>query len=561
MKCLTFEKIMAYLDGELTEQERSQIDKHLEACSSCREEFQAYAEDCQAFDELAQVPLLAGSFTREAMAHIAAEKQRQKPKSLAGKLTDLLWRGTIVKKITVVAAAAALAISLGTFVSPTFASYVGSLLASGKGTDNGLKSAAEHGLTTSVQEKVTDQGITFAVKEVFADPMRIAAVFGFEQDGKAIDFNSMYRETPVHGIYKFYVTDAAGSMVHEGGFGLGQHGSDTLLQIDLERELYKKEHNKEIPDNLVLHMEISQIGTTKGKWNLSIPVDLQKMREKTVTVPITSKYTAAPPGLSIELKQAVSGVSATQLSYELKLGDELMKKYRAGAEAFEKIRQETGRWYNFTRYDIGYRLVDDQGKEIAANHLENGKALNMIDSLSSGRGNPDAGVYSMNEAYDPTVVKNHVTFELTKVIWNELADFSFAFKPQEAAKKAQSKVYKGNTVTVKKVSYNPVENENSVTGYDRYKGVVLEVEVELAKDVELLDSWTVKDETGKRYEAQTWFTDEMVTRNKAGNKKIRLWITADKWSKIPKTITLEAHRMVLQNSNVNWKVPIKLSEQ
>ncbi|MGF9909093.1 anti-sigma factor family protein [Brevibacillus porteri] len=52
MKCLTFEKIMAYLDDELTVWERSEIDKHLAEYSHCLVEFEAYAGDCEGLHQL-----------------------------------------------------------------------------------------------------------------------------------------------------------------------------------------------------------------------------------------------------------------------------------------------------------------------------------------------------------------------------------------------------------------------------------------------------------------------------------------------------------------------------
>lgn len=554
MKCLTFEKIMAYLDDEVTVQERSQIDKHLEECSSCLAEFEAYAGDCGSLDRLAEVPPLPDMFTRETMARIAAEKLKQEPKRWTGKLIDIIWRGTILKKITVVAATVTLAISLGTFVSPTFASYVGSLLASGKGTDTGLKNVAEHGLTQPVQAKVTDQGITFTVKEMFADPMRIAAVFGFEKDGKPINSNDMQ---PLHGRYDFYVTDTAGNLMHRRGFNLSTQGMDTILKINLG-EKHKEQVNQELPNNLVLHMEISQIGTTKGKWNLSIPIDLQKMREKTAVIPINSKYTAEP-GISIELKQAVKGVSATQLSYEYKLSDELVKKYRDADAYYENLGEETEEWRGFDA-EIAYRILDDQGKVVAANDQgPEGGSQNTIDSMTSGSSD-EKGMYKWMDAFDPTVAKGQLTFELTKVFWDELADFKFTFESKELKKKAQSKEYKGNTITVKNITYNPVENAGTKEKFDRYKGVVMEVEVEHAKDVVELDNWAAKDETGKLFVPETMWKSKPV-KNEEGNYTSSYWITVREWDKIPKTITLEAHRIQLQNTNVNWKVPMQLGEK
>ncbi|MEJ8546001.1 DUF4179 domain-containing protein [Brevibacillus borstelensis] len=563
MKCLTFEEMMEYLDGEITERERSQIEAdleaHLEDCARCMEKFRIYAEDVKAFDKLAEAPQLPDTFTVETMARIAAEKQEQAPAGWTDRFTNVFWRGTILKKITVVAAGVTLAISLSTFVSPTFASYVKSVFTSGEGTDNGLKRAAEQGLTSSAEAKATDQGITVAVKEVFADPMRIAAVFGFEKDGKAIKSSQMHHNVDLNGRYKFYVTDTAGNMVYDSGYRLGEHGLDTVLQISLQ-DMEKDMERKEISNNLVLHMEVSQIGDTKGKWNLSVPIDLQKLKEKVAVIPINSKYAATPPGMSIELKQAAKGVSATQLFYEVKLDDGLMKKYRDSMKYFEKLDEETGGWTDFEWYDISYRIVDRQGKVVAANKQgPEGGSQNVIESLYQGRDDPDKGVYTWIDAFDPTVVKNSLAVELTKVMWNELADFEFTFKPEDVAKKPQTKEYNGNTITIKSVSYNPVENVGSKRGFDRYKGVVMEVECVLAKDVVYLDTWTITDEEGKRFEPETHRKSDVV-KNKDGNYSYHFWITAENWDKIPKTITLNAHRVVLQDTNVNWKVPIQLGE-
>ncbi|HWT87645.1 MAG TPA: zf-HC2 domain-containing protein [Candidatus Angelobacter sp.] len=78
MSCQKMEtRILAYVDGRLKEDERAEVEKHLEGCAACRlraNEFRAVG------DLLDELPMIepSGAFNARVHALVAAEPQRRK---------------------------------------------------------------------------------------------------------------------------------------------------------------------------------------------------------------------------------------------------------------------------------------------------------------------------------------------------------------------------------------------------------------------------------------------------------------------------------------------------
>ncbi|WP_243014767.1 DUF4179 domain-containing protein, partial [Brevibacillus borstelensis] len=213
-------QLKAYLSDDLPHSESLLVERHVEECSYCQSELEKIGGELREIRVLGDIPPLPDAFTEEVankLAHLPFPFQAQDERMQVALNKPINWKKRsmdIMKKTAITVAGLAAAVTFGTMVSPTFANYVNSLFNTVNQADGGMKNAAAEGYVQEVGKKVTDKGITVTVKEVLADPTRIALIFEMvDKDGKKLDFKA--------GEYggEFTLTDNAGKDLNPEGDG------------------------------------------------------------------------------------------------------------------------------------------------------------------------------------------------------------------------------------------------------------------------------------------------------------------------------------------------------
>ncbi|XOS91420.1 DUF4179 domain-containing protein [Brevibacillus laterosporus] len=157
--------------------------------------------------------------------------------------------GTLVFPVSI-SCALLLTVSVGSYVSPTFAAYVKSLFEGS--SDKELQYAAQEGFSQKVNASVTDQGYTLEIKEILADPMRIVAVYSIK------DQQNNFIHPDKLDISKVEVTDLKGNVIKETRmFGMSRN-DEKYGYLTLKNPGETKEQK------LLLQFQGDQIDSVKG---------------------------------------------------------------------------------------------------------------------------------------------------------------------------------------------------------------------------------------------------------------------------------------------------------
>lgn len=163
--------------------------------------------------------------------------------------------------------------------------------------DYGLKAADEKGLVTAVEQSITDQGITVQIKEVMYDGSRISIGYIQQSDDptqemtRGLDFQ-------INGKRYKPALSGTGSPVDEHTYA----GVIDLMPAE------------DLPNHFKLQMDISQIGSTKGRWSFSIPVTKMASTNKVVLPMITKSY----GDITLTVKKVLFTPGSTELDVEVK---------------------------------------------------------------------------------------------------------------------------------------------------------------------------------------------------------------------------------------------------
>lgn len=540
MRCLSNEQLGAYLFHNLQVQEHENIDAHLAVCPKCTQRLNQYVEgqdhaggivmeqpqtDQIARKVLEKLPPYPLSVLHQGERHVTPKRPNWKKRSL-----------DIMKKTTVAVAGLALAVSLGTMVSPSFANYVSglygatapvavvpaptsSLFATFENADEGILHAVKNGFVQTSNLSVTDQGITLEVKEVLADPVRfLIAAIAKDQNGKVVlDANDMNTN------YSLVIKDTTGKNLLPKDKDFWQFYATGTDYIMWHRELstYVNAGNQ-LPDKVIVEVSLSQIGEIKGNWKLSIPVDLTKAKAATKTVEVNQGYTFLD-GKTFWLQKMNFAPSGTELVIE-------------GPQSL----------------GLGYQLVDDKGKEIAAWDDVTLNSWDKIDRENTSIGKNMITRYDdATEADDqkrtqfhivsPITESKNMTFKLQKLYAYRSANLNAKLIPEKMTKEPVKAEEAGNVFTF--TNYNA--NDRSIT---------VDVEGTLAKNVVSIQNWKAADEKGESYYVAF---EGKQSRDDQGNVllKGKLIIFA---GNSPKELTLGYTTKVIEYTNYKWEIPIQL---
>ncbi|GIO00014.1 hypothetical protein J5TS2_06820 [Brevibacillus halotolerans] len=465
----------------------------------------------------------------------------------------------IMKKMTITVAGLALVVSLGTLVSPTFATYVNglytgqtdvgihvistknSLFSDYKRTDEGLIHAIQKGYSKPLDLSATDQGLTFEVKEVLADPLRIAMIIGVKDSkGNRLDVSELYDDGEIS------LKDKKGNVLKpnqelannplyekESDFWAHRiHGDYIVLERTLF-DFYGKENA--LPDEMNVELNVEKLGKTNGNWKIQVPIDLKKAKEATKTTKLNQEYTS-PQGLKISLKEVVFAPSGTQL---------ILETTAKGADK-----------------EFTYELVDEQGKNMAAWESPYLRGAPPVDEpLSEKNGSSNKNVLdSLTErirlvegsdrwfhTFTPTSEK--MSFRLTSIILRETANFQAELNIEKLQKEPIKVEGQGNLFRFTK--YN--QDEKAVKG-----GSSIDFEAVFQKDFINVSGWKIKDETGERINKV--FHSEKTTITPNGNVQLQGKLIFINEGKLPKELTITYDKVLKQDHNVQWEVPIQLEK-
>lgn len=566
MKCHKSDQLKPYFDGKLSPLESAELEQHVDQCISCQEELARLMEGTPEAEEWLAEELLSPHFTELVMGDIARQtksmnrKNRWKKRSL-----------DIMKKTAIAVAGLAAAVTFGTMVSPTFANYVNSLFNTINQADGGMKNAAVEGYVQEINKKVSDKGITVTVKEVLADPTRIALICEIvDKNGKKLDFDAWEYET------RFTLTDEDGKDLNPEGDGWARekYGDYLLVKQDLYHLFAGAE---EVPDEVTVGVEFSKIMETEGSWKLEIPIDMKKAKEVAKTVVINQEYTS-PQGVVIKLDNIITVPSASLLTLQTDWNEQRNEEYRKLIEekgwndAPEGPRKEIGLTYGelmqhyLTDYELAYEILDENRNLIAGRDdtmfdTLNGIRKNEVDNTRKGKGDSEGRGMVWWDGFTPFTGHKKVTFKLHSIYLNEPASFEAKIALDEWSKQPVVVENSGSTFTFSKFHLKKSEEEEKIGRYKwRGKGGIIEFEATLPKGIVYITDWKAKDETGQAYRVYMNNGDGEYTRGKDGRVQFKSALFISGLEKQPKELTITYGIQQHQYRDGNWEVPIQLDK-
>jgi len=142
-----------------------------------------------------------------------------------------------------------------------------------KGVDIGaLQRIEDRNLSTSANVSVKDQGIEFSVADVFYDGIQL--VLNFEVNYPEASGKITEQETDLYFNLSFEGIEPQSIYSHD----ITITGDHTFVGT-----IRQSFGDKDMPDKLKLNMTVDAIGTTKGKWEVVVPLSKEKSAEITKT--------------------------------------------------------------------------------------------------------------------------------------------------------------------------------------------------------------------------------------------------------------------------------------
>lgn len=578
MRCHISEQLKSYFDGNLSPSASTELEQHVEQCTFCQEELERIMEGTPVLDEFLAEEMLSPHFTQMVIEEIVVQtKMRTRKKGWKKRSID------IMKKMAITVASLAAAIAFGTMVSPTFANYVNSLFHSVKGVDGGAKSAAVEGYVQPINKQVTDQGFTVSVKEVLADPIRLMIIWEVtDQNGKKIDDDNL--------DWIMKITDKNGKGLNTKSkhpdfipYGTGPWGDDKEYQASQVefREIIDKPEN--IPDEIRVKMEYFQVNDTEGSWIVEFPVDMKKAKAVSKTLKINQEYTS-PQGVIIRLNDIMTVPSTSVITHEAEWNEQKLKEYEKLAERTELKKMTTVKYFQngkesseqvevdrakelLKKFGIAYEILDEKGNTVAGyddlyDHNWNNIAKNQVRQSRMGiRSDGATNKAVMWQGYVPFSSNDKLTFKLHSIYLMEPATFVAKLPLGQSGKQPITVENSGSTFTFSQFRLKANDQEEEIDGnLWRGKGAIINVKGTLPQNMVNAIGWKATDETGKEYSVYVETGFDYI-KNENGQREVNGAIFVSGLEKQPKELTISYKLHERQHRDVNWEVPIDLSQQ
>ncbi|MFS0917070.1 DUF4179 domain-containing protein [Brevibacillus sp. 179-C 1.1 NHS] len=557
MNCSKTEELRKYLTGELSAGEARLLERHVEECLRCQSQMMEEEDSSEEFPSLQVPSALPTDFTAQVM--MALEQLPQPKPKINWKKRSV----NILKKTALAVASVTAIITFGSMVSPTFASYVNSVIQSIKGVDQGMKQAAENGYAQAINKSATDQGITLVVKEVVADPVRMAIVANLvDQNGKPIrldmendDFSLTYKTKTGEDL------NPGG-----GGYHLGEEGEYLYIKHDIFQLLKDR---KTLPDEMIVSVDATILGGKEGSWKVEFPVDMKKAREVAHYTEIGQSYTT-PQGIEINLQNILTVPSASLLELET-----VWTKERT--EQIQKLKEQNG-WIvkehkkgvyteaeMMERYilDVGlaYQIIDEKGNVVVGyDDAIVGKELNQIgtNSVKNAYGGKvfDGGkkIAKWN-GITPLAKDQKYKFKMHSLYLYEPVKFQATIPVATLLKDKVTVTNSGSTYTLTGFSLKTTEGEEKI-GNETYlgKGALISFSAVLPEGVIYTSEWSAQDESQQKYKVSR---KAKYTRGKDGRVHVEGTFFIRDLEKQPKELKLSYAVQQRQYQDFNWEVPFE----
>jgi Domain of unknown function (DUF4179) len=556
------------------------VESHLDHCTHCQHQLEQWIDELHQTEETMWEDSLSANMDQKIIQMLSPHPVRVLNPA-APSHQPPTWKKrsiTIMKRMTIAAAALTVVVSGGMLVSPTFASYVNAAFTNSpigkadpvapvnnsilqKSGDPGIKQAAQKGFAQTVNVSATDQGITFEVKEVMADPLRISiAAIVKDKNGKPMDsfLSEMIRRDNKEQVIT--IKDNQGNVLQpvESSAKVETRKPNeawrNVMSVDtgymsLDRELRSYfDDISEIPDELVVEFNIKQLGDIKGNWKLSVPVDMKKAKAATKTYEINKSFTT-PQGLKLDVKQMTFAPSGMEMVIDRSTKDNERSAY-------------------------SYELVTEKGTVAAAwdsNSVirEASKQNNVIKYLKWDHSRSTENGTRDFHYFQPIDASQSLTFKLGSVYTEEAAKLNAKLDANRLEKKEVITAEdQGDQFTFKKYQKDP----NAVVDFEGYdghhrvnddgtttklEGYDLAFEATLSPDTAAMGPyqyWTITDETGKKYEDVDYLIDKTEYKNDRAIFGGTIFL--ENLTTLPKQLIISSEKRMVEHKNVEWEVPI-----
>lgn len=547
MSCLTQRDLVAYLEDKLSPAGKRKLEGHIDRCASCQRQLEQWIEGLDLADEA----VWGRAAISESLDQKIISVLPPHPVSVLNQATNSQKlsaskkrRLALMKKSTIVAAAFAVAVSGVMFFAPAVPTYVNAVFTSnsvnkatpenaGKSSfldqavDPGIKQAVRNGFGQPGQLSVTDQGMTFQVNEIVADPLRIAVLATIKNE------NGKQPSNPRDLLWdrvEIQIKDKKGKAL------LSSSSKDALEwsrsgsldgHIILQHELRSLFSQGAIPDTLNVEFSLEKIGDKKENWKMSVPVDMTKAKAATKTYAINQTYTT-PQGLKLDLKQVTFAPSGVEMVIDRS-------------------------WKGSGKMDYSYQLVNGQGAVAAAwdstaVFTKARKQVNVINSIKWRHSLP-VGKTTRDFHYFHSIEESkNLLFKLQSVYGQVPTSFKAKLDLASLGKKPIVAEEQGDRFIF----------TNAEKPYQEPGKYAIAFEGTLAEDSAAMfpfsaSSWFITDETGKKYDAQS-FINETGFKNGRAYMKGVLQVLGVKSP--PETLTITSDKRMIEYRNIDWTAPI-----
>ncbi|HDR6267441.1 TPA: DUF4179 domain-containing protein [Bacillus cereus] len=324
MKCYDIGFIQTYIDGELSHDIRKEFTKHLDTCEACQDllveisklnqwENVMLDEECAISPQEIKIDIEQAWKTFESRSKLDnVSNIKQKKPQKKGMFTNMSKKSKRFM-YTAVAAAALFTTAMIPQVqvaATNVASYFSDAITNDKVVNEGIRDEngvvqdmMKNGKYIPIDEKITDQGITVHLKELFIADSRISVHYRMEKaDGSLVPFefdtsgldlqsdgkiNGQQEENPEikdDGRLSFiqdsddrlpFELIAAGKKLDEIGIRDNDRpeGVSTFVITTEEKDVFKQP--------LTLDVNITRIGKVIGSWKAQIPIDTSHLQKNT----------------------------------------------------------------------------------------------------------------------------------------------------------------------------------------------------------------------------------------------------------------------------------------
>ncbi|MDN9009378.1 DUF4179 domain-containing protein [Brevibacillus laterosporus] len=458
--------------------------------------------------------------------------------------------GTLVLPVSI-SCALLLTVSVGSYVSPTFAAYVKSLF---EGSSNKeLQNAAEEGFSQKVNASVTDQGYTFEIKEILADPMRIVAVYSVKDQQ-----NNFIHPDKIR-IWDTEVTDLKGNpfkRVSSELYSLGYY-DDKYGYLTLKNPVGEKQQK------LLLKVKGSEIDSVKGDWSLQVPFDLEKSITASKVLPMNGTYTT-PQGLQINLNSVMYSPTAARVEYETKWTEEAKKRLVQESKQVKGKIASAPPYVRYDDYKLNFHVENEKGE----------KVKDLSTEIATPRKYLDKYGHSIRKyGFAPLAPDHQYTLVLDSLVKTEPYKLDISFEPKQLADKPVRVDEDGKTIEIKSVTFDKPQNEASPKD-EKHATVTLDVYVKDVSYINIGDTifldddtrkiihrfgWTIKDEKGKIYNV-TGGDFKMLGKDEQGRNHIRIKLQSYEMKELPQKISLTSE-LAEKRYELDWRVPLPMPKE